>query len=327
MALAAIGAGAWWLRQRAAPQATTAPAGAATVLTVAPFGDTTPESGLGAGLQDMLTNDLAAAAGLLIIPTAVTSATQGSDLRRTARELGADLLLGGHVFAEDSSDRRSVELSLTPADSERPVWTKTYGGTPDELLRAEPTMAAELARRLGSAVGEHQAPTTDVRAFSFYGQARNFLDRRDIPGNVERALTLFKSAIEEDPQFALAYAGLGEAYWRMYQETKDLKYPPLAQDRTSEALSLRPDLPLAHVAMAMIYSGTGRDDFAMRELDQAEALNPSDRIYRHAGPDRVRAGASQGGLRGVRPGDRPEPEQLQQLHGQGHAGHQVRPLP
>ena len=68
-------------------------------------------------------------------------------------------------------------------------------------------------------------------AYNAYVQAVGYLAHYDIAENVDKAIELFPQAIREDPRYALAHAGLGEAYWRKYQRTTD---PPLKLGSRSE---------------------------------------------------------------------------------------------
>ena len=84
-------------------------------------------------------------------------------------------------------------------------------------------------------------PTSSSEAFDTYAQARALLDRRDIAGNLERAVGLFEAAVAKDPRFALAYAGLTDACGAMYQATKDAAWVSKAGDAAAHALAIDPD--------------------------------------------------------------------------------------
>ena len=100
------------------------------------------------------------------------------------------------------------------------------------------------------------------------------MERPDVPGNVARAIETFQDAIRKDPKFALAHAGLGEAYWTQYQETKDEAAVTMARSEITEALRLDPDQPLTRFALARLYQGTGRPDEAIEELHRLLTLQP-----------------------------------------------------
>ena len=286
--VAAAAALTWWRGARpSAPAETGAPAHT-PVLTVLPFRDLTgdPDNGtLAAGLADMFANHLASATGLLYVPVRATLAGVPIDTDAAvgagARGAGVDFALDGSLHA--SGGRLRLDLHLVPAEGSRPVWERSLEGAPDDLLRAEPSLVAEIAAQVGARRAQNPPATTNLDAFRFFSQGQALLDRVDLPDHIEQAIVLFDRAVELDPTFALAHAGLGKAYWRKYLDTREARFADLADEHTSEALTRDPDLPLAHIAKAILYNGTGRSDLALAELDHAEKANPSDEVHRLRG--------------------------------------------
>jgi len=291
--VAAAAALTWWQEIRRSGPAETATPAHTPVVTVLPFRDLTgdPDNGtLAAGLADMFANHMASAAGVLYVPLRATLAGITIDAQAPhddeaigagARSAGVDFALDGSLHA--SGGRLRLELHLVPALGPRPVWDRSVEGTADEILRAEPNLVAEITAALGGRRAQDVPVTASVDAFRFFSQGQALLDRADLPDHVDRAILLFERAVELDDRFALAHAGLGQAYWRKYLDTRDAKFAKVADDHASAALTLDPDLPLAHMAKATYYNGTGRPDLALVELDHAEKGNPSDEVYRLRG--------------------------------------------
>jgi len=95
------------------------------------------------------------------------------------------------------------------------------------------------------------------------------------------AIGLFDKALELDPSFALAYAGLGEAYWEKYDDTKQSEWIGRATEATERALALDDSLSPVHTALGTIYLGTGKFDQAVASFDRAIALDKkNDDAYR-----------------------------------------------
>ena len=114
-------------------------------------------------------------------------------------------------------------------------------------------------------------------AHSEYLKAQTLLDHYYQPHKLENSIPLFQKNIEQEPKFAPAWAGLGRAYWRLYQDTRDSKYVPLAKDACARAEELGESLAAAHVTLGMIDTDAGRNDLATQELEQArnlDATNP-----------------------------------------------------
>ena len=92
------------------------------------------------------------------------------------------------------------------------------------------------------------------------------------------------SAIERDPNFALAFARLGEAYWAIYQTTSEPKWASEAIIATNKALTLDQRQPEVWISLALIHQGTGRREEALAELSRALTLQPkSDEAHRLIG--------------------------------------------
>jgi tetratricopeptide (TPR) repeat protein len=129
-------------------------------------------------------------------------------------------------------------------------------------------VSPERSRRLD------ETPTDDREAYAEYSQAGAFLERQDLPGNVERARDLFHSAVTRDPEFALAQAGLAEAYWQLYVESGDVQWTDKASRSAERARELDPEHPSVHYSSAVIDFGMGRYENGLMELNQALVLKP-----------------------------------------------------
>src|SRR5262249_39805813 len=140
------------------------------------------------------------------------------DVRAAARELGADLVVDGSVQAQRSPDRLRVTLSLLRPQTKLVAWSRAYDGGFNDLFALQTEAAAALSQALHVTLAPEDQrrvqspPTTNVEALADYAQARTFLEMPDVKSNIERSITLFKSAIARDPRFARAHAGLGQAY-------------------------------------------------------------------------------------------------------------------
>jgi tetratricopeptide (TPR) repeat protein len=233
------------------------------------------------GIADLLITHLASFPGLTVVSRSATLPYQGQGqtTKKIAADLGAALLVNGGVHRSGGKLLVTVNL-VRPDDSV--AWGSDYEASMEDLFSLQRRLAeglsAALQVTLTTADRERlsRAPTTDLSAFADYSRARAFLDRPDVQGNVGRAIQAFQAAIQKDPRFALAHAGLGEAYWALYQETKDPDAPARALDSITEALRLDPGQPRTRLALAIVYKGTGRTDTAVEELQHVLALQPGD---------------------------------------------------
>ena len=127
-------------------------------------------------------------------------------------------------------------------------------------------------------------PTKNYSAYEYYIEGREKMLLFDIEG-YERAVSLFKKAIEADPKYALAYAALSETYhyggiYKKEAGTEFQTYYDLCYENAKKAVKLRPDLSEPHRAMALAYiidfAKKQNDKIRKQEAQKAVDLNPND---------------------------------------------------
>jgi tetratricopeptide (TPR) repeat protein len=282
-AVVLIGAGAWFALGGSWPGAAPPAADGPPAVVVKPFANVSGDAAndyLGVGVADNLTTRLASLPRVTVMSRATTAAylAEHPNSPTLARDLGASYVVDGSIAR--SGDLLNVTITLLRPDGSV-AWAEEYGGSLPELFALQRELAKGLAGGLNLVLSEGdrnelaEQPTDNVEAFAEYAQARTFLDRRDVEGNLDRAITLFDQAIAKDPGFALAHAGLGAAYWQKYAATKDAVWTTRAIDAGLEALRLDPRQADVHVALATVYHGLGRTSAAVDALDEALALHPN----------------------------------------------------
>ena len=118
--------------------------------------------------------------------------------------------------------------------------------------------------------------TTTPAAYERYLEALGEMQRYDKPGNLDRAISALKDAVETDPHFALGYAQLGEAYRLKYQLDQNPQWIAEAMANCKQAAELDDRLPAVYVTLARLHSAVGKDDLALQEFQRALALNQRD---------------------------------------------------
>jgi serine/threonine-protein kinase len=130
-------------------------------------------------------------------------------------------------------------------------------------------------------------------AYEFYLKGVGYLQRYEDMTNLDAAVVSFKRSIEQDSLYALAYAGLGEAYWRKFEAVKEKKWATMAIQECEKAYRLNSRLPEVNVTLGMIHSGTGQYDSAVVDFRRAlDADATSAAAYRGL----AKAYESKGGL-------------------------------
>jgi serine/threonine protein kinase/Flp pilus assembly protein TadD len=213
---------------------------------------------------------------------------------KLARELGVNLVLQGNV--QGNSDKFRVTLSLDDATTGNRLWSQEFSGAAGDVLALEDQIYANAATALAlKPTGEEQArvgahPTENVKAYDLYLQGRNLLRNSHDVGGIRPAVALFEQAIDRDPNFALAYAGLADSSLRMYSASKESIWAQKATLSAQQAERLSNNLPEVHLALGSVYSATGKYTQAVTELKRALELAPnSDEAYRNLG-DAYKAG-------------------------------------
>jgi serine/threonine-protein kinase len=238
------------------------------------------DDALVAGLSDALVKRLGSVRTLRVLPLSETreAAVGARNAAAIAHAVGAEFVVEGSLTRSGSSV--DVDLAIVGANGQR--WSAgRYTGDAAQVFqlhrRAAEAVTAALTQAgalRGGMTPEPTPPTSNQEAFANYAQARVFLDRPDVPGNLNHAIDLLQSAIKDDPRFALAYAALGEAYMAQYRETKNTEWPPKAQTANLEALRIDPQQPEVRMSLALMYEETGRPDEATEELKQVMLMQP-----------------------------------------------------
>lgn len=257
---------------------------------------------LASGLAEVVRNDLASYAELVITEAGPPEAPRSGDLSALTAELGANGLLLGNVRREPG--RVAVTLRLYRADtgvmtpetmivesdrdlallqaSLRTALRQLFAGIGLSLTKVSPNVVGGTGLLL---------PST-VSVFEEYQQARAFLERADLPQNVDHALTILNRIVAQEPRYALAHAALGDASWRKWRLTKDRTWVERAHDSAVEALRLAPEQPAVRFGVAQIYQGTGRRQEAIDELESLIRARPAwDEAYRLLGRLQAENGA------------------------------------
>jgi serine/threonine protein kinase/tetratricopeptide (TPR) repeat protein len=237
------------------------------------------------GIVDALTAKLFPMKAVhLSSPTAVEKVNASDPVPKIAHQLGAKLIVQGTM--QSAGDKIDIVMSLSDATG-RQLWTKDFSGVRQDLLTIEDQIYNELVTALELKPSDEELtrsalrPTENEDAYELYLKGRNILrGKRDVP-RVQSAVELYGQAIQKDPGFALAYAGLADASLVMYNLSQDPTWSQKAVSAAQHAQSLNDDLPEVHFALGNVYRATGRTAEAIIELKRAVTLAPnSDEGYR-----------------------------------------------
>src|SRR5882724_5808185 len=235
------------------------------------------------GIQDEILARLAKIADLKVISRTSTQRYKSSpdDLPQIAKRLGVSNILEGSV--QKTADRVRVTVQLLNAATDAHLWGETYDRTLTDVFAAESDIAKAIAATLQAKLSgsEHHAltapPTENTEAHQLYLRGRYFWNRRT-GADLKKSIGYFNDAIGKDPNYALAYAGLADAYvlFSAYAEASPKDSLPQAKAAAAKALELDSTLGEAHATLGntlVAYDLNFAE--ANREFRRAIELNPN----------------------------------------------------
>ena len=247
-----------------------------------------------AGMTDEITNRLGAVSGLGLVPSRAAQryARTGMTMRELGRELGIDYILVGSVrWADGGTGSRSVRitLELLRARDERQLWSTSYDRVIDDIFEVQSDIAAQVVERLGVTLLEGERsrlsakPTTNHEAYTLYLKGRYFWNKRT-EENIQIGLDYFQQAVDLDPGFPLAWAGIADMWiargW--YGRLAPRETYPKAKHAAMRALEFDSMLAEAHTSMAHIHFQFDHDwEAAERAYRRAMQLKPSYAVAHH----------------------------------------------
>jgi TolB-like protein/DNA-binding winged helix-turn-helix (wHTH) protein/Tfp pilus assembly protein PilF len=207
-------------------------------------------------------------------------------ISQIGRELGVDYILEGSVRREGGEAR--VSAQLIRVSDQTHLWAQNYQRELHDLLQIENELGTAIARQVQGNLTPQQlvdlskTRTVDPEAYDLYLKGRFYWNQRN-PAAMKESVGYFQQAIAKDPDFALAYVGLADAYnigniMGAYSPQESL---PKAKMAATKALALDPSLAEAHAALGMEKSHYDYDfPGAEREFLTAIQLNPNS-AYAH----------------------------------------------
>jgi serine/threonine protein kinase/tetratricopeptide (TPR) repeat protein len=235
------------------------------------------------GMTEALIADLATISALRVISRQSVMRYKGSDasLPEIARVLGVEAVVEGSVLR--SGNRVRITTQLVQASPEQHLWANSYERELRDILSMQSEVARAIAQEIRVAVTpQEQARLASARpinpgAHQAYLRGRYYLEKRT-QESLQKALGYFQRAIEEDPDFALAYAGVATSYNLLgdYAVVPPADAYPKAKEAALKALEMNDKLAEAHTALAWTKFAFDFDwAGAERGFRLAIELNPS----------------------------------------------------
>ena len=255
-------------------------------IAVLPFADLSPvgdQEYFADGIAEEILNVLVRIEGLKVASRTTSWGFKGQEalgIPYMAEKMNVRHVLEGSV--RKSGDMVRITAQLIDADTDQHLWSETYDRTltAASIFAVQDDIATSIVEKLGiimdsdTVAPSHAADTRNINAYELYLEAwQLFTERRSL----RRAIDLFEQAVETDPGFARAWAGLSAVYnvapgWGI----QDRDYGKLAEEAAETAIRLSPELSLPYAVLSFAGSDDWPVDFEqmLTLLNEALARDP-----------------------------------------------------
>jgi serine/threonine-protein kinase len=236
------------------------------------------------GIPESIINSLSQLPNLKVMSRNSVFHYKGKDMdaQAVAKELKVEAVLTGRMTQR--GDDLSISVELINAQDNSQIWGQHYNRKLADVFAVQEEIAKEISEklRLKLSGAERQQlakrPTENIKAFQYYMQGRSYINRQTREDLLE-AIRYCEKAIEEDRNYALAYAGLADAYGNLGVRgyIAPIEGRRKAEEAARKALALDENLAEAHGALGLTYVLFAPSNFALgdRELRHAIELSPS----------------------------------------------------
>lgn len=221
-----------------------------------------------------------------VIAATSSNALAGKPIAEIGRALGVQYALEGSVRRD--GNRVRIDVQLIQVSDQTHIWTDSYDRDLNDILRVQDEVSAAVAGQIRLALNPTPAKagaaaakrTVNPEAYDAYLRGRFYWTNR---ADLHKSIEAYQQAIQKDPQYTLAYAGLANGYALMgqvpYDDLPPSQAKPKAREAAARALQLDPELSEAHTALANVAFSYDWDfETAEREFQRAIALGPNDPI-------------------------------------------------
>jgi serine/threonine protein kinase/tetratricopeptide (TPR) repeat protein len=232
------------------------------------------------GIAEEIINALTKIQALRVASRTSAFAFKGKtlDIRRIGEQLSVSTVLEGSVRKAGTRLRVTAQL-VNVADGYH-LWSERYDRELEDVFAIQDEIAGNIVKALRVVLSEEEkraiekVPTANIEAYDYYLRGRQFfhLFRRK---GIQFARRMFERAIDIDPKYVLAHAGVADCCSFLYMYWDGSKANIEGADTASrKALDLGPDIAEAHAARALALSLSKQYDEAQREFETAIRLNP-----------------------------------------------------
>ena len=234
------------------------------------------------GITESLINNLSQSRSLRVMSRNSVFRYKGEqvDARQVRRELGVQGVLNGRIVQR--GDNLSIKIELVDARDDTQIWGEQYNRKLSDVLAMQEEIARQISQKLQlklggedeRRVGKHF--TDDPEAYKLYLKGRFYWSKRTEDG-LKKGIEYFNQAIEKDPSYALAYAGLADCYAILVEleASPPTELYPKVKAAAQKALDMDDSLAEAHTSLGAAYEYEWNWAEAEKQYKRAVELNPS----------------------------------------------------
>ncbi len=205
------------------------------------------------------------------------------DMIQIGQELDVATILEGSVRRQ--GDRVRISAQLVNAETDEHMWAETYDRNLTDIFEIQTEIAGEIATALKATLSRAEIEaiaagrTGDLTAYDLYLKGRDYLwgsveTMTGMTQGIDTAVDLFNQALAIDPEYAGAYAGLGQAYvFRSF--FAEVAWADSARVASQKAIELDPNFADGHYALGFAMWQAGDYDGAVENAERALELNPN----------------------------------------------------
>ena len=197
------------------------------------------------------------------------------DAQIAGRELGVDAILDGNI--QHWGDKIRVNVRLIGTADGGSIWTGTFDEKMTDIFVVQDAISNKVAAALALQLGGKKRGTENVEAYRFYLQGR-YHALKLTPPEIRQGIAFYQQAIAADPTYALAYAGMAQAFAALpiTSDVNPNEAFPQAKAAAEKALEIDADLAEARIVLGTVEFWFDRNwKDAETELKKAIALNPN----------------------------------------------------
>ncbi|HEY6274635.1 MAG TPA: tetratricopeptide repeat protein, partial [Terriglobales bacterium] len=214
-----------------------------------------------------------------VVPVSEVRARQVATAADARKEFGVNLVIEGTW--QQAGGTVHVMSVLIDATSNRQLRADEFVASSSDPLGLEAQVASGVLQMLEIELQpSEQQPfkghgRAESGAYAYYLRGSGYLDEFARPENIDNAISEFNGALQLDPYYARALAGLGEAYWKKYEATNDPQWTRPAKTNCERAVSLAESESSGHACLGQVLLGTGEYKQAVVQYQRALELEPT----------------------------------------------------